>query len=136
MLIASLLLSATQCSLPPKHHLILRYSKYALSISSLLRSVRQRLPRLRTDLEHPTHLVEQLLILDRLAAFERLDVVGWHVAALRQLRLRQLEALLRAARFDRLAKLRVDLLRRHHVVGPVDLGQPLTLGAFVGLGRR
>lgn len=95
--------------------------------------VRQRQPRLRTDLQHPAHLVEQRLVLDRAAGLEHLDVVRRHVDLLRQLRLRQLVPLLRAPVLDRLGNLIVHLHGRDDVVGPIYFREALAFGTLVGL---
>ena len=98
--------------------------------------VRQRLPRLRTDLQHPSHLVQQGLVLDRRPTLQQLDIVRLCIHLLCQLRLRQLEALLRPPVLNRLRNLRVQLLWRYDVVRAVDFCEalPFGRGGFIGLG--
>lgn len=48
----------------------------------------QRFPRLGTNLQHPCDTIEQALILNRLTAFQQLDIIGRRIDLLRELRLR------------------------------------------------
>ena len=77
----------------------------------------QRQPRLRTNLEHSRHLIQQRLVLDRIPALQRLDVLGRRVHLLSQLRLGHLvRTLFRAAVADVLADLGGDLVWGDDVV--------------------
>ena len=77
----------------------------------------QRQPRLRTNLEHSRHLIQQRLVLNRIPALQRLDILGRRVHLLSQLRLRHLVGtLFRAAVADVLANLRGNFVRGDNVV--------------------
>lgn len=70
----------------------MNFTLHVVEIHPILRLRRfcliQRFPCLGTNLQHPCDTVEQALILDRLTAFQQLDIVGRRIDLLRQLRLR------------------------------------------------
>ena len=93
----------------------------------------QSIPRLRTNLQHPRHLIEQRLILNRVSTLQILDIVRLRIHFLGQLRLRHLiRPFLGSAVADGLSDLGADLLRRDDVVCAVDFCETGAVAATLG----
>ena len=103
----------------------------------LLAVLVQRLARLGTNLQCPSHTIQKTLIFDTFSALKQLDVICWSIDLLCQLSLSHLVlTFFRTSCTNRSADFSSCLLNGHDVVRSIDFGETLTFGAsFVNLDR-